>query len=34
MNEAQYFFNSGYLSGIIDIGANFTREILDKIDRW
>ena len=34
MTEAQHLFNLGYLAGIIDIGANFTRELMDKMYRW
>ncbi|CAF2421967.1 unnamed protein product [Rotaria sp. Silwood2] len=31
INEAQDLFHSGYLFGIMDIGANFTRELFEKI---
>ena len=34
MNEAEHFFQSGYLSGIIDIGANFSRELIGKVEQW
>ncbi|UJR30301.1 hypothetical protein I4U23_017838 [Adineta vaga] len=32
MNTAQQMFEKGHLTGIIDIGANFTREFLTKVE--
>ncbi|CAF1292196.1 unnamed protein product [Adineta steineri] len=32
ISDAQYMFKSGYLSGIIDIGENFSKEFLQKIE--
>ncbi|CAF4889200.1 unnamed protein product, partial [Rotaria sp. Silwood2] len=32
INDARDLFHSGYLFGIMDIGANFTREFFEKIN--
>ena len=32
--ETKYLLYSGYLSRIIDIGANFSQEIFKKINSW
>ncbi|CAF1087228.1 unnamed protein product [Adineta ricciae] len=32
LSDAQRMFEKGHLSGVIDIGANFTREVLAKVE--
>jgi hypothetical protein len=34
ISEAQRMFESGYLSAIIDIGANFSRELVEQMNDW
>jgi len=34
ISEAQRLFNLGSLAGIVDIGTNFSRELLEKLEHW
>lgn len=34
LNEAQQQLNLGFLAGIFDVGANFSRELFEKIQHW
>ncbi len=34
LSEARHLFDLGYLSGFIDIGGNFSRELIEKISHW
>lgn len=34
IDEAKKNFRTGKLAGIFDIGANFSRELMEKVQQW